>query len=88
MSEVGLKVQIDVDASFSGFKSKTSIQSNPVHSTLYRVHIHTFTMSHTLSSSSYTTANVSETTLVDTSKPVTSSKPSQSPIQTPISITI
>ncbi|KAM6538221.1 hypothetical protein FALCPG4_000101 [Fusarium falciforme] len=32
-------------------------------------------MSHQLSSESYTTANVSETTLVDTSKPTTSTKP-------------
>ncbi|KAJ4321145.1 hypothetical protein N0V84_005497 [Fusarium piperis] len=32
-------------------------------------------MSHHLSSVSYTTANVSETTLVDTSKPTTSPKP-------------
>ncbi|KAM0428525.1 hypothetical protein ACHAPT_006885 [Fusarium lateritium] len=32
-------------------------------------------MSHQLSSDAYTTSNVSETTLVDTSKPTTSTKP-------------
>ncbi|KAF4465277.1 hypothetical protein FALBO_7877 [Fusarium albosuccineum] len=36
-------------------------------------------MSHQLSSDAYTTSNVSETTLVDASKPTTSLQPAQKP---------